>query len=244
MVIFKYLLRLLIAAASFVVILFFVAFLIDPRAIWIIGFLQSQPWRDECRVEQVGTYLGGSHIPCSESPITHSNSNERINGYGPCPLEFTIRWGSIAKIEELISKGSDPKLCPGYPDSLTDAFADNACSAHAGEDKKLMRLLLKEGIKPSNPQEFLFLSTRRRCELGMRWAVSLGASVDAKDSHNRTPLEYVVNLGSEGQHLSAVLISLGADPSLAIASGDVTLEQAQSLPGSAEPIEKILNDLN
>jgi ankyrin repeat protein len=200
--------------------------LVDPRApIWLLG----GGWRDSCDRDPIATYLAGNRCPNqARSPLTEANANVKLSASGQCPLVFAAAHANVPAVDELLRKGADPKLCDRYPEVLYEMALGGTCSSSPGISESLLLSYERAGIRPTDPQELLFMSARRSCEPGIRSAIASGASPSQTDASGLTPLHYVISSTSDTSiESAATLVRAGASASAIGSDGVSVLAEAK-----------------
>lgn len=230
-VILKYLIRGFVVLASLTLLWLVVLIVQQPLiGVGLLSFVTA-PFRNPCVRNSIPDYV---HHRCTvkkvRSPITPENANTTLRvGPGYCPLIYVLHFSQSPDVfEELLDKGAEPKLCAGYPDEFYRAFA-GYCGRYDPKVFKTFRVLFeKANIELPDPQKFLFQSAKSRCDVGVEWAVDIGASVNIPDPKGRLPLDYaVMDAAEDNIRLAKALVQAGADPYLARPDRDSPYEYAE-----------------
>jgi len=219
-----------------IVALIFIALMtVEPRAFMLPVWILGGGWRDSCDRDPIATYLAGNHCANqTRSPLTSASANIRLSASGQCPLVFAAAHANVAAVDELLRMGADPRRCDRYPDVLYEMAIGSTCSSSPGISDSLLLSYERAGIRPTNPQELLFVSAQSSCEPGIRVAIASGASPSRPDASGSTPLHYVISSSSDMSIKSAAtLVAAGASASALGADGVSVLTEAKRRLGSS-----------
>ncbi len=194
-------------------------------------YVLSQAWRDQCKIDPVGSYISGSYAPCVGSPFTRSNVNKPAHN---CPLLQATLARRLDVFDELIGLGASPALCDGAPERFYSYMLDG-CSWERKEDEAWLNRFQELNIRSPSADGILLLAIKGNCVRSVKWSLAHGAHADAKNPDGHEVLYGVVSQFMIPVHFQIVnlLVAAGADPKKIGSNGDSPFEKGRRLHGNS-----------